>query len=267
MRVAIYGLGVVGGALARYLEARGHVIMGADPAHGRKDSIIEPDCIFICVPVPTKGFKQDLSIVEQILFEYQGSSLPIFLRSTVLPGTADKLAEIYRANVISCPEFLTERKADKDTAGLPIIFGKKGQAVMARLFDAHTRIPMENSECEMAKYAHNCFGALKVTFFNGIYEQCDRLGLSYDRVLNGVLSSGHINRPHTMVPGPDNEKGYGGKCFPKDMEAFVGFLKADILGKLLLDAHCMNRFYRNLKDRSEMPTDDLDLRMEGQLDA
>lgn len=260
MRITIYGLGTVGGALYRYLKPRGHDIVRIDPGLGIHDIATQkPEAVFICVPVPTKGFKQDLSIVEGILQEYQHSDVCIFMRSTVLPGTADRLSQIYNVRVVSCPEFLTARKADQDTASLPILYGKSGHQTIGRIFPEHDRIPMENSEAEMAKYAHNCFGALKVTYFNGIQDLCAKHKLSYERVLQGVLASGHINRPHTQVPGPDGEKGYGGACFPKDMEAFVGFNKSSIFAKMLLDAHCMNRFYRGLKQLEKLPNGELTL--------
>lgn len=260
MRVTIYGLGTVGGALYRYLKPRGHTITRIDPGLGIHDLATgKPDAIFICVPVPTRHFKLDLSIVESILEDYQHSDIPIFLKSTVLPGTADKLSSYYNCTVISCPEFLTERKADRDTASLPVLYGGQGHKIMAELFPEHARIPMLNSEAEMAKYAHNCFGAVKVNFFNGISDLCGKLNLSYERVLQGVLASGHINRQHTQVPGPDGKKGYGGHCFPKDMEAFIGFNKTTILGKWLMDAHCMNRFYREIKAADKMPQGEVEL--------
>jgi len=259
MKLAIYGLGIVGGSLERYLAARDHEIVGIDPFKGREGSTHGCSAIFICVPVPTKGFKQDLSIVETILQMNSTFAGPIFLRSTVLPGTTDMLAKKYRANLIAFPEFLTERQADYDMRWLPLIYGRPGERIISRLFDTHHQLPMKNSECEMVKYAHNCFGALKVTYFNGIYEHCERLGLDYDKVVAGVTASGHINKPHTQVPGPDGRFGYGGKCFPKDMEAFVGFLKSDILGKFLMDAHCMNRFYRGEKSADKRPIGEVDL--------
>lgn len=259
MRIGIYGVGVVGGALARFLESNFHTVLKKDPRLSLAQEFINLDAIFICVPVPTKGFKQDLSIVESILEEWRFSEVPIFMRSTVLPGTADSLAERFKCQVISCPEFLTERQADEDTAKLPVIYGKKGFRIIPRLFPEHKRTTMENAECEMAKYAHNCFGALKVTYFNAIKLQCEKIGIDYEAVLDGVLASGHINRPHTMVPGPDGQRGYGGSCFPKDMEAFVGYLRSDIFGKMLLDAHCMNRFYRGLKSADQLPKGELTL--------
>jgi len=259
MKLAIYGLGVVGGSLERYLLAREHEIQGVDPFKEREDVVLGPSAIFICVPVPTKGFKQDLSIIETILKMHPRYAGPIFIRSTVLPGTCDMLSKKYKANVIAFPEFLTERRAEQDMRTLPLIYGRQGERIISRLFDAHHKIPMKNSECEMVKYAHNCFGALKVTYFNGIYEHCERLGLDYDRVISGVTASGHINKPHTAVPGPDTKFGYGGKCFPKDMEAFIGFLRSDMFGKFLMDIHCMNRFYRGLKEPDKRPKGELDL--------
>lgn len=266
MNVGIYGLGVVGGALAKFLEYQGHKVLRVDPALGFNEcfwSHIDnrPDAVFICVPVPTKGWQQDLSIVREILQELKedGASFPIFLRSTVLPGTADELSREFDLNVVSCPEFLTERSAYEDTENLPVVYGALGFRIIPKLFPNHRRIAMSNTEAEMAKYAHNCFGALKVTYFNAIENQCRKLGLHYSLVLEGVRASGHINAQHTMVPGPDGQRGYGGKCFPKDMEAFIGFLKGDIFGRLLVDAHCMNRFYRGLKDADQLPKGELDL--------
>ncbi len=261
MKVGIYGLGVVGGALARFFETHTqHKVMKRDPGLSLNDDFVGVDAIFVCVPVPTKGFKQDLSIVETILDVHKATSVPIFLRSTVLPGTADRLSQDHLVTIYSCPEFLTERSADADTARLPILAGLGSERVINELFKfSHQIYYMKNAECEMAKYAHNCFGAMKVTYFNGIERACRMADLEYERVLKGVLASGHINRPHTQVPGPDGERGYGGKCFPKDVEAFVGYLKSDIFGKMLLDAHCANRFYRGLKSADQLPKGELDL--------
>ena len=57
---------------------------------------------------------------------------------------------------------------------------------------------------------------------------------NYEHIRNGALISGYINEPHTFVPGPDGKFGYGGKCFPKDVDAFAGFAKDTMLEKLIL---------------------------------
>ena len=79
-----------------------------------------------------------------------------------------------------------------------------------------------NTELELAKYAHNCFGALKVTYFNMIYDLCLSNELDYEKVLEVVLGSGYINENHTKI-GLDGRRGYGGKCFPNNMENFKNY--------------------------------------------
>ena len=85
----------------------------------------------------------------------------------------------------------------------------------------------------MVKYAHNVFGALKVTYFNCIYDLCQKMGMDYESVRRGVLASTYINDTHTSVPGPDGKLGYGGKCFPKDVNAFEKMFRYTPLGRLL----------------------------------
>ena len=106
---------------------------------------------------------------------------------------------------------------------------------------------MSSVEAELAKYAHNVFGALKVTYFNGIYELTKELKCDYDNVKQGVLLSGYINDTHTHIPGHDGKFGYGGKCFPKDISAFNKFNKNTMFGELLQMIIKLNDKYRNAK--------------------
>ena len=103
---------------------------------------------------------------------------------------------------------------------------------------------MSNLEAEITKYSHNVFGALKVTYFNGIYKLCEKYGCNYKNVQNGTLISGYINKPHTDVPGPDGKFGYGGKCFPKDVNAFSEFVQNTDLNRLLEVVKEINNNYR-----------------------
>ena len=112
------------------------------------------------------------------------------------------------------------------------------------IFIGKKYITMTSLEAEIAKYAHNDFGAVKVTYFNAIYDLCQKLGCDYKHVQNGVLLSGYINRTHTDVPGPDGKFGYGGKCFPKDVNAFCEFVKGTELHTLLTDTISANAKYR-----------------------
>jgi UDPglucose 6-dehydrogenase len=97
---------------------------------------------------------------------------------------------------------------------------------------------------EISEYAHNVFGALKVTYFNAIYDYCQKLGADFSKVHTGCLLSGYINETHTQVPGPDGKLGYGGKCFPKDVNAFAEAVKPFSLYKLLQHLKMLNDTFR-----------------------
>jgi len=103
---------------------------------------------------------------------------------------------------------------------------------------------MTSLEAEITKYAHNVFGALKVTYFNGIYEICKKLNIDYNKIQEGILLSTYINAPHTQVPGPDGKFGYGGKCFPKDVNAFTKMFEDCSIHDLLKEVQHLNTLYR-----------------------
>lgn len=238
LRVGIFGLGVVGSALYLYLrevyDDRVEFRL-VDPVQDFSDSIADCDCVFICVPADTRPDRsQDLTQVESCLAKIRESktlfSKPIFLKSTVLPGTCDRLGEQYMLHVYHMPEFLTERRANTDMMDHAIVCGGRPtmsyehlQFVQA-LFQGKQVHFMSNVEAELAKYAHNCFAAVKVNYFNIVYDLCQKLKADYQQVLQGCSITGFIEKTHTQVPGHDGKRGYGGKCLPKDLAAFHSLL-------------------------------------------
>lgn len=184
---------------------------------------------------------QDLSLLKNIIQELPNK--PIFIRTTVLPGTCDKLAKEFNKKIYFMPEFLTERTASLDFTSQPMIFTGEID-LLQTIFKNKKYICMSNIEAEVTKYAHNVFGALKVTYFNEIYNICKMLNCNYENVHRGTLLSGYINDTHTYVPGPDGKLGYGGKCFPKDIEAFSGFVSDTEFKNLLLLVEKINRNFR-----------------------
>jgi len=130
------------------------------------------------------------------------------------------------------PEFLTERTYIEDFKWQPMVFTDDID-LLTKIFPGKRHIDMTSAEAEMVKYAHNVFGALKVTYFNCIYDICKKNGLNYENVRQGVLGSTYINATHTYVPGPDGQFGYGGKCFNKDVNAFEKLFRYTPLGRLL----------------------------------
>lgn len=233
MQIGIAGLGVVGGAFARWLsENTDHDVRSYDPRLGLTDDLRSVNALFICVPVPTEGRAQNLSIVREILEKFGGPNMRIFIRSSVVPGTCDHLSREFGLEIYAMPEFLTERTADTDVRTQRILCGRSytdaavpQYAFLSQIFNgAKDIVLMTNVEAELAKYAHNGWGTTKVHFSNIIFELCQKLGADYEKVRFGALMSGYVSQTHTQVPGPDGKLGYGGKCFPKDMEALIGLL-------------------------------------------
>ena len=120
--------------------------------------------------------------------------------------------------------------------------------LLCSIFKGKTFTYMTPLEAEITKYCHNVFGAYKVTYFNAVYDYCRRMGADWARVHAGMLLSGYINDTHTFVPGPDGQFGYGGKCFPKDVNAFAKLTQGTPLGTLLAPLHGLNMRFRGYEE-------------------
>lgn len=217
MRLGIIGVGVVGGVLKRYFEEHcpQHEVKCLDPAKGMTDNLEGCEAIFVSVPVPAAGIGQDLKQLESAVFTAKKFTRNVFIRSTVLPGTNDRLG------TFSMPEFLTERSAYEDFKKLPIVVGYGHQHTEIEIiFPDHGIIVMSNAEAELSKFAHNCFGAMKVSYFNLVFDLCRKYNADFELVKSGAGVTGFIDMEnHTQVPGPDGKRGFGGKCFPENVNA------------------------------------------------
>lgn len=220
MKIGIIGYGVVGKALSDwYLTQTTHTIAIHDPYKSKKDDLSFSDAIFICINIKQKeNLDSDYNLSSCVDFA-KSYSKNVFIKSTVLPGTND----FYKT--ISCPEFLTERIAAQEMQRLQILIGDINLDFSQKLFPGKAILKLTNTECELAKLLHNCFGAVKVTYFNAVYHIAQQLNCNYERVLEGMLLSGFINKPHTQVPGHDSMFGYGGSCFPSNMDMIINHLK------------------------------------------
>lgn len=221
INVGIVGCGFIGGALKKWLEEHNPEIniLISDPYKGYNDDLTGADIIFISIHIPTEqDGSQDLTVLKEIICQLPDK--PIFIRTTILPGTSGELSKETGKNVYFMPEFLTERTAYEDFCSQPMVFTAE-EELLSQIFVGKKHIEMTSLEAEITKYAHNVFGALKVTYFNGIYDLCKKYEANYRKIQQGILLSGYINSPHTQVPGPDGKLGYGGKCFPKDVNALT----------------------------------------------
>lgn len=252
MKIGIIGVGIVGGALSQWMKINtSHQIAEWDPYKGLNDDLHNTDAIFICIPVKPGPEGQQQKELESTVKFAKGYCQSVFIRSTVLPGTNDRLG------TIACPEFLTARIAHDEMNRLPILVGTCVEGFIKEIFPNKKITMVKNKEAELAKFAHNCFGALKVSYFNMIDDMCCDLEIDYENVKKGFLLSGFINEPHTLVPGPDGEVGYGGFCFPENMEAMLNWTSPDreddneksfssfVLHEILEKASDFNKSIRN----------------------
>lgn len=236
MKTGVVGLGVVGGALFKALKQKGFEVYGYDKFKPEYQSLdfLKADILFVCVPTPTESGRQDISCLHDVLSKLESENFAgiVVIKSTVLPGTTDELQKIYnRLTLASNPEFVTAASPLKGMIDQPaILIGTNDIEIAAKLkefwkkFDVsiptRTRPPKAT---ELAKYMHNCFLATKVIFFNHMFDIAEKIGIPYTEAVSMAHMIGQIGEGHTKVPGPDGERGYGGMCFPKDMEALSGW--------------------------------------------
>lgn len=248
INVGIIGCGFVGGALKDWLEHNNPncKIFISDPPKGYNDDLSGIDVAFLQIHVPTEeDGTQDLRLMKEIISKL--SDVPVFVRTTILPGSSETLSNETGHRVYYMPEFLTERTFIEDFRTQPMIFTGEYE-LLERIFKGKKFITMTPLEAELTKYMHNVFGAYKVTYFNACREYCEQQGVDWETVHKGMLLSGYINDTHTYVPGPDGKLGYGGKCFPKDVNAFAEMTKGTSLGVLLAPLHELNVHFRGTEE-------------------
>ena len=230
MKIIIAGHGFVGKAVHNALKSK-HELVIVDPAY-TADEIHQhhdADGIIICVSTPTtEDGICDLSNIANVLDQVP-IFLPVLIKSTVAPSTAEGFKEVYPDHsIVYSPEFLRARTANEDFLNQKYIIlgGDDPEGFWHELFQ--TTLPNCNlifncspEEACVIKYATNSFLAVKTSFFNQIYDICYERNIDYSLVRQIIAHDNRIGSDHTLVPGPDGERGWGGACFPKDTRAFV----------------------------------------------
>ncbi|TVQ48850.1 MAG: UDP-glucose/GDP-mannose dehydrogenase family protein [Saprospirales bacterium] len=201
-----------------------------------KEGIADAEIIFLALPTPPGGDgSADLSFVMDVAQQLSGMITDykiIVDKSTVPVGTAEKVQNILAErldpalfDVVSNPEFLREgvavddfMKPDRVVVGTS---SDKAREKMRRLYEPFVRqgnpiIFMDERSAEMTKYAANSYLAARITFMNEIANLCEKLGANVDMVRVGMGSDTRIGK-RFLFPGV----GYGGSCFPKDVQALA----------------------------------------------
>ena len=200
-----------------------------------EEAVEDAEIIFLALPTPpgadgSADLKYILGVADHLGKILKGYKV-IVNKSTVPVGTADKVYAAIAVNykgefdVVSNPEFLREgvavddfMKPDRVVVGAR---SERAKKLMSDLYAPFVRqgnpvIFMDERSSELTKYAANSFLATKISFMNEIAQLCERMGADVDMVRKGIGSDDRIGK-RFLFPGI----GYGGSCFPKDVQALI----------------------------------------------
>ncbi len=258
MKLGLVGYGVVGHAvaelfgeerLANYDKFQPHYNSPAQRA-----AMEERDLVFVAVPTPeSNDGAADIAQVEEVVSWVRA---PLCIKSTVPPGTTDMLARKYHKTICFSPEFVGETPWHpfKSVAmpGFIVAGGPRAaaqrvlRAYQERLGPAPRYWLTSAKTAEMAKYMQNCFLATKVAFANQCFELAQALGIEFTELRELWLQDPRVGRSHTLVT---EERGFGGRCLPKDLAAMVA-LGRQMGGAPLLEA--VQRYNRDVRLRAAL---------------
>jgi UDPglucose 6-dehydrogenase len=237
--IGIIGMGVIGKAIwysfSGFEDYSIHIYDKYNDIFGSiEDTIKLSEYIFLCLPTPNfLDGKQDISniieTIEKICTHCDNKDKIIIIKSSILPGTTRGLQQTYiNHGFVFNPEFLTERTAIYDFMNQNrIILGGIGGSVqqIKKLYQhrfPHVPIYVTGwEEAELVKYMTNLFFVTKIAFCNEFYDICKEMKISYEHIKKLWLTDGRISNSHHYVPGPDGSRGFGGKCFPDNLDAFL----------------------------------------------
>jgi len=241
MNIGIIGQGFVGTALKEAFSPHYKVLtydkFRGDLSTSPNIATLSYECgiIFVCVPTPMKEDGScDTSIVEEVceLIDHGGLTCSdekiIVIKSTVPPGTTKKQNDATVYPIVFNPEFLVERTATEDFKNTKrVVLGGPSNATAAlkkfyhKVFPKADIVETESTVAEFVKYITNCFLAAKVSIANEFALLCNAFEVDYSKVIEYATYDERLGKSHWAVPGPDGRSGFGGSCFPKDLNAII----------------------------------------------
>jgi len=194
---------------------------------------------FISVPTPSDNDGNcDISIVENVLKELSQTinkdSSYIIIKSTLVPGSCKTFSQMFpKLNIIFCPEFLRELTANDDIYNAKFVLCSHTSHEIDLKIDLFFKFIYNHNpdiqiifntyeECELFKYTLNVYFAVKVWYFNEIYEICDKIGVDYQSLKKLFKLDSRIGEYGTKIPGDDGF-GFGKPCLPKEIKGMMKF--------------------------------------------
>lgn len=244
MKIGIIGKGFVGSAVYEGLGWVGNEMSFYDPKYpeSKIEDVLDTECVFICVPTnPKEDGTCNTDIVDTsiIALLHNGYKGVIAIKSTVTPGTTDKIRNTYSLGsdpfprIVFVPEFLRERSALTDFLDNHdiLIVGAYDNKDADVIIQAHRSLPknvrvMKPLEAELAKYFNNVYNTLRVVFANGFYEVCKHVGADYQKIFDAMIKRENIT--HHYLRCSESLRGASGPCLPKESIAFMKYV--DSLG-------------------------------------
>lgn len=260
--------GFVGGACyytfnqSSVYEVFGYDIEPTKTKNNKKETF-SADLVFVAVPTPmSEEGECHLGIVESVceeIREYRKDNI-IIIKSTILPGTTEKLNGKF-GNVFFSPEFLTERRYIQDFIELPYqILGYptsgKGDDWISdyesdwsrktsiqnffislnkeKIIKAQNIIWLTSTQAEMVKYFRNNYLATRISFCNEMFDLCEKLDVTYEIVAEQAGLDSRIGQHYNKIDR--NEREFSGVCLPKDLNATINLSKKLDINPVLLEA-------------------------------
>ena len=240
---------MVGTPLKRYFEElRGHrrgadlFLYDTDPKKGYFDDINQTEIIFISVPTSrSQDGSADLTAVDSAFGRIKGEKI-IVIKSTVPPGMTEEYQRKYpQHKILFNPEFLTEKQSwedfirpDRQIVGFTSQSLDAAHLVLSLLPKApfmspwgtstYKRTKITATEAELIKYGCNIHFSRKINFANLLASVAGKFGANYENIRVGLAADCRVGDSHLDV-NHGGYKGFGGYCFPKDLDAFIVHLE------------------------------------------
>lgn len=251
-KVGFIGQGFVGKSYADDFEHRGYPVVRYSLEKqyvGNKNKIKDCEVVFIAVPTPTvpnrkdaggrHSVRLDSSILESVI-SLVGEGRTAVIRSTVLPGTTERIQKEHSLRVIlHAPEFLSEATSPLEASyplmniiGIPFdgaVPRERAAFVLTLLPQARYSFLMSSRESELMKYIHNVHGFMRVVFANVMYDIAEKIGADWSH-LRAAMDADPMLSPYYNNPLHKKGRGAGGNCFIKDFAAFRAFYEAVLNG-------------------------------------